>query len=208
MELAEKLTKHLVSNGIVTENDSDWLRYGIERRLTTIIIGCPFFILAILLTNLCTSVSFFLSFYFLRSRTNGFHSKSVIGCLIISLLCEAFFLSVVYYSMTPDISVGLNIVNILLVFLLAPYIESSFPLTREEIKAVTHSARVRVCILTVVASITSLLGMDEFANGITTGNAMAMFLLCLAYILNGGKHYEQPEDKNEESRTKAGISDD
>ena len=208
MKCVEKFAKRLVAKGIVSENNSDWLQYGIERRLTTILIGCPFFALALLLTNLNTSVAFFLSFYFLRRRTNGFHSKSVFGCLTISLLCEFFFLTVFYYSITPHISIYINAINIVLVFLLAPYKDPSFPLTKKELQTITNSARVRVLVLVILAYILPLLGMYDCAKGITTGNAMAAFLLSLAYILNGGKSYEQPAGKSKKNCAKSGISDD
>ena len=99
MKCIKNLTNYCVEKGIIAEDKSEWFQYGIERRLISILIGCPFFVLALILTDFSVSASFFLSFYYLRSRTNGFHAKSVHACLIISLLCEFFFLTIFYYSL-------------------------------------------------------------------------------------------------------------
>lgn len=188
MKCIKNLSNYCVDKGIIAEDKSEWFQYGIERRLISILIGCPFFVLALILTDFSVSASFFLSFYYLRSRTNGFHAKSVHACLIISLLCESFFLTVFYYSLTPIIMIGVNITSIVLVLMLAPYKDSSFPLSNDEFCAIKKSSRIRVIILAIIVCISSLLGQHELSKGITTGVAMAVSLLSLAYILNGGKN--------------------
>ena len=193
MKCIQNLTNYCIEKEIITEDKSEWFQYGIERRLTNILIGCPFFVLALMLTNFSISVSFFLSFYYLRSRTNGFHAKSAHACLIISLLCESFFLFVFYYALTPITMLGTNVTSIVLVFKLAPFKDLSFPLSTDEFYVIKKSARIRVVLLSSVAWLSSILEHQELANGITTGVAMAAFLLGLAYILNGGKSYEQPK---------------
>ena len=196
MKCIENLKNYCVLNDIISENDADWFQYGIERRLTNILIGCPFFILALILTNISTSVMFFFSFYFLRCRINGFHAKSVCGCLLISLLCESFFLSFFYNTLMPDFLFFINFVCIALIFQFAPFKDSSFALTYSEYKVIKKSSRIRAVAMAVTACGFSLLGMYEAAKGITIGIAMAAFLLGLAYILNGGKSYEQTAGKN------------
>lgn len=188
MKCIKNLTNYCVEKGIIAEDKSEWFQYGIERRLISILIGCPFFVLALILTDFSVSASFFLSFYYLRSRTNGFHAKSVHACLIISLLCEFFFLTIFYYSLTPIIMIGVNIASIVLVLILAPYKDSSFPLSNDEFCAIKKSSRLRVIILVIIVCISNLLGQHELSKGITTGVAMAVSLLSLAYILNGGKN--------------------
>lgn len=205
MKYINNLTNYCVEKGIITKDKSEWFQYGIERRMVSILIGCPFFVLALILTNLRASVSFFLSFYYLRSRTNGFHAKSVHACLIISLLCESFFLTVFYYSLTPIIMIGVNIASIVLVLILAPYKDSSFPLSNDEFCAIKRSSRTRVVILAIIVCISSLLGQHELSKGITTGVAMAVSLLSLAYIINGGKTHEGLSEQNPENCKHFGI---
>lgn len=195
MKCIEKLKKYCVENGIVSENKAEWFQYGVERRLTTLVVGVPFYILALALTNVSTSVAFFLSFYFLRCRINGFHAKSVLACLFISLLCEIFFLTIVYYLLTPIVMVSINLVGILLVFWLAPFTDSSFPLTSKEFHSVKRSGKSRILALTIIMCISMAFGKYEFAKGVTTGIAMAVFLLSLAYIIQGGKKHEQATGK-------------
>lgn len=205
MKCIKSLTNYCIEKEVVAEDKSEWFQYGIERRFTSILIGCPFFVLALMLTNFSVSVTFFLSFYYLRSRTNGFHAKSVLACLIISLLCESFFLTIFYYSLTPIIMVGANITNMVLVFKLAPFKASSFPLSTNEFCVIKRSARIRVVVLSSVVWLSSILGQQELSKGITTGVAMAVFLLSLAYILNGGKNHEGTTENDHENYEHPGI---
>lgn len=191
MKCIKKLSQHCVSAGIISEEKIIWFQYSIERRLTTILVGCPFFILALVISNFWTSIAFFYSFYILRCRINGFHSNTLFGCLIISLLCETFFLTFFYNLLSPYLVLSINVINTVIVYWLAPYKSTAFPLTSNELKAITKSSRIRVITLSIVACILSFFGIDELAEGITTGTAMAVFLLGLAYILNGGKTNDQ-----------------
>ena len=208
MKCIERLKDFCVANKIVSCENAAWFQYGVERRLINVLIGFPFFALALILTNINTSVAFFFSFYFLRCRINGFHAKSVYGCLIISLLCESFFLRVFYYALTPTNLLFVNTSAIVLIFLLAPFKDSLFHLSNTEYQAIKKSSRIRVLGLTITTYVLKLLGMNESAKGITTGIAMAVFLLGLAYIMNGGKIHEQTEKKRTEGTEHFGIEND
>lgn len=208
MKCIERFTYFCVANDIVSEERASWFQYGIERRLINILIGIPFFALALILTTFRTSVAFYFSFYFLRCRINGYHAKSVYGCFIISLLCESIFLSVFYHMLSPTVLLLVNTVAIVLIFLLAPFKDSSFALSHHEYIAVKNSSRIRVSILAATTYILILFKMNESAKGVTAGIAMAVFLLGLAYIKNGGKTYEQTAKQSTESPKHFGIKND
>ena len=100
---------------------------------------------------------------------------------------------------------GANIASIVLVFKLAPFKVSSFPLSTDEFCVIKRSARTRVVILSSAVWLSSILGQQDLAKGITIGVAMAVFLLSLAYILNGGKKHEGTTENNHENYEHAGI---
>lgn len=191
-----KLTNYCVANGIITQSAAHWFQYGIERRLVTLLVGVPFFIFATLLTDFSTAVSFFISFYMLRSRTNGFHAKTIWGCLAISLVLECIFLAILHQLLILTTVCIINTICVIIVFIFAPFNHSAMQLQGDEFRACRTSSRIRVCILAALGSILYFGGATTYARGITLGIAMAAFLLCLAYILNGGIHNEQASGEN------------
>ena len=81
-----------IRKNIIKEENIAWFRYGLEKRIVTLVVGIPFVLMGIAISNIWTALSFFLSFFFLRTRMNGYHAKSILGCLICSLALELLFL--------------------------------------------------------------------------------------------------------------------
>lgn len=175
---------------IISEKDEPWFRYGIEKRLTTIITGIPFFTLAILLTNFLVACVFLFSFYILRSRMNGYHEKKFLFCFIHSLLLESILLLLIFpvlnqaaiYVISPICTIG--------VFILAPYNHPNMHYSKKELYACKMSSRIRITIITICSIAACLWGYTDLAKGITLGSMMAVYLLCLAYLRKGGKRNE------------------
>ena len=185
--LIDRLSRYCVSKNIITPEDLSWFKYGLEKRLSSLIVSIPFFILAVLLSNIYTAISFYFSFYYLRSRTNGFHSKSVWSCFILSLLCEVLFLGVLGPLINSQEAVIISIVCVAIIFVLAPYNHPNMHLSFKEVAACRISSRIRSCILLLGVLISVAVKSSALVNGFCLGIAMAACLLCLAYILKGGK---------------------
>ena len=49
------ITRKLVTDGIVAENDKEWFHYGLQKRFTSSISACVFFIIAVVLSNVCVA---------------------------------------------------------------------------------------------------------------------------------------------------------
>lgn len=75
------LEQYCIDNNILPPEDFPWLRYGIEKRLLSIAGIVISVTLASALSDPYTAISFCGSFYYLRSRTNGYHAKTVRSCL-------------------------------------------------------------------------------------------------------------------------------
>lgn len=189
--LINKIARHCVEAGIVEETDLEWFIYGLEKRTITIIATVIFLLIAIYFSNLITAVTYLGSFYFLRVRTNGYHAKKFSHCLLLSAFIELVFLLFVLPLLTAPIIYVLNITSFFVIFLFAPYNHPNMHLNQKEISVCRTSARMRISLLTVLATIFFSLGIEDGTKGITLGNTMTAVLLIIANIEKGEKHYEE-----------------
>lgn len=137
--IVEKLVSYCITNGYVDSSNEDWLRYGIEVRLVTLYVLIPLFVLACFLSGLQCAIPFFASFFFLKRFTGGYHAKTPHGCLLVSLLLEVFFLTVIHPRLN---SVGILLIDLfcfISIFLLAPYNHPGLHLTTEERNALVFN---------------------------------------------------------------------
>ncbi len=197
-----------LKNGIVSEDNIPWFRYGIEKRLTTTIVMIPFFLLAVLLTNFSVACVFLLCFYLLRSRMNGYHANKFIHCLIHSLLLEITCLLLVYPILNHLSVYTLSIICFFLIFILAPYNHPNMHLNKEELYACKISSRIRISCITVCNIIICALGFLDYAKGIILGTMMAVYLLCLAYLRKGGTDNEECKRDGQECNERIGHCND
>lgn len=185
MELiVSKITGYCIKNNIITVENEAWLKYGIEKRLSTFIGTIPFTILAIYLTNIPAALSFLVAFKLLRQKISGYHSKTVLGCMCVSLLFELLFLGVIYQCLDLEASMGVDIICCMIVFSLAPYDHPNMNFSEEEILVLRQNARKAVLMLSILTLICYCNTLSSIAKGLTTGIAMAAFMLCLAYYID------------------------
>lgn len=91
MKQIDSLVDACIYKGYITQDQAPWLRYGIEKRITTFLISIPMLIIGSLISSPVMAASFFVSFYLLRTRTNGIHAKSFGGCFVLSIFAVVFF---------------------------------------------------------------------------------------------------------------------
>lgn len=187
---SERFAMYCVRNGVVHEDQLPWLIYGIEKRISSLCVSVPFFLISLVLTNPWCALSFFAAFYLLRRRTNGYHANSVSACLYISLLLEILFLRLIYQLLCGIIIFILLGICVLVIYKLAPFNHPNMNYTKDEISACRVSARVNTYILTLSAIIAYSAGLYELSKGLTLGITMTTVLLCMAYISEWRKKNE------------------
>lgn len=193
------LVDYCVAHNFIEEKMEPWLRYSIEKRVFTIIGLIPFLLLALLLTNSPMAVSFIASFYFLRSCINGFHAKTIYGCLFISLATELLFLLGLCPILTLSRSIIINTICIPLILWLAPYNDSKIHFSTTEVIALKKRIRRRILVLASIMCISSVIMLSDIVSGLTAGIAMATFMLSLSYITKRRNSNEEHARKNQES---------
>ena len=89
--IVSKLTKYCINTKLIQAKYAPWLQYSLEKRITLIFTLIPFFLLAVYMTSLSCALSFYISFYLIRSHASGFHMKTAESCIIVSLAMEFLF---------------------------------------------------------------------------------------------------------------------
>ena len=181
-----KITAFCIRKRIIKAEDAIWFQYGLEKRVSTILVAFPFFVLAIVLTNAVTAAFFYISFYWLRARTNGYHSNTIIGCFVVSLLLDSLFCGLIYPLLNFQNVLVFMAFSAVAVFLLAPYNHPNINLSKEAVALCRKHARWRIFCLAGITSLAMLIDFLEIAKGIALGSAMASLMLCVPYILEKG----------------------
>lgn len=182
MKCIGSLVDMCVAKGYITQDQAPWLYYGMEKRVSTVIVSIPMLIIGSLVSSLATSIAFYISFCSLRTRTNGIHAKTLVGCLIISTLLEIIFLGYLPYILNDAVATALLITSAISIFLLAPYNHPNMDLSDEEAKACAKSAKKRLFILILLLIILHVIRLEQLATGILLGIVMVAVTLTLAYI--------------------------
>ncbi len=195
MEAIGKLTDRFVrayaQENQFTENEKAWLKYGIEKRITTLTVFVPAYALAIILAGFWCATAFFAAFYFIRSRANGYHAKTPAACFVQSLLLETAFLLGSRWIVSEVSVVLIYGIGAAVILLLAPFNHPNMNYSVEEIRALKSSLIYRMLIATGVFAVAYLARWFDFTKGLSAGIAMAALLLCLAYILEWRSSHER-----------------
>lgn len=190
MCLIERFTEYIVSyclsNNYLTDQQIPWFRYGLEKRIITILITIPFLCFGFVISNIPVTISFYASFSMLRSRTNGVHARTRMACLFFSILSEVLFLAIIPYNQNSLLTNILLFVSMLTIWIYAPFRPADFELTDYEVNECAIIARKRLLVLLSIYSIARILQLYNIAKGIFMGILLTASLLVLAYIIKRG----------------------
>ena len=169
---------YCLKNDIISEHQTPWLQYGMEKRLSTIIGFIPFSPLAALLSDWGSAFWFIGGFCTLRNWINGYHAKTQWGCILASLGTELLFLVGLYPILTPLYAIILGLVCIVILLLAPPYNHPNIHLSHDEINVLKVCNRHRVILMSGILTISCIAQLDSIVKGLTTGIAMATYMLC------------------------------
>lgn len=180
--LVDVLANFLLKEEIVDASQLPWIKYGLEKRISTLLVGIPFLLLAFMLTSIPCGIFFFISYFFVRKYVGGYHAQTMCGCLFFSLFSELVLLIMLYPIQSIHNPCFTTFICTILVFLLAPYNHPNLHLNIPEISACKKRSRIRIITTAVFTQISFNFGLQEIATGCTLGITLASFLLCLGYI--------------------------
>ena len=168
----------------VSQDEVPWLRYALERRIVSLHAFVVLLITGLLITPPATLLAFLITFCSLRSRTNGYHAKSVGRCLFYSTLGEVFYLRILPDVWNDVFAFIALAASIILIWFFAPYNHPNMDLSPEEIIACAKSAKWRLSTLIFALSILYALQQYQLALGILLGVVMTASTLVMAYCLH------------------------
>lgn len=131
-----KLTlEKLCANNIIKEEEREIYLYGLELLIATIFKGLVIVIIGALTGLIKEMLIFTLFFSGLRIQAGGYHAKTILGCLIGTLIIA--FTSITVVRILPEAHQSYYILvsmvaSIVLVFLYAPLESENKPLSKEE----------------------------------------------------------------------------
>ena len=165
----------------LSQDEAQWLRYALERRIISITTFIPLAIIGCLITDPSTVLAFFITFCTLRTRTNGFHAKSVSRCFLYSLLGELLFLNVLPSVWNDIIAFIALTASGLLIWFLAPFNHPNMNFSSEEVNACAKSAKERLSMLFFTLVVLYVWKQHQLALGILLGIVMTASTLIIAY---------------------------
>ena len=180
--------EYCVRKDIISSSDAEWFSYGLVQRCEKLITLCFLFPLGWLLSSFSASFAFYLSFFLLRVRTNGYHAKTFAGCLLFSVCSECVLFLLILPNLRAIALLWVLASSTITIFLFAPYDHPNLHMTKEELAASKHMAMLTVLILDMALILSLSMQFYAFANGLALGLGFTAFLLIMEY---GKQIYEK-----------------
>ena len=190
MKQIELIVDSCVSKGYITHELAPWLHYGIERRILALVISAPMLLIGSVISSPEMSISFYISFYFLRSRTNGSHAKTPGRCLLLSIIGELIFLGLLSRVWNISLAIILLMPSVVSIIFLAPFNHPNMNLSTDEISGCRKSARRRLVVLLGLLIVFHVIQQDQLVTGISLGVVMVATMLTFAYLPKGDESNE------------------
>lgn len=188
MNVIARFTEYCVRKDIISSSEAEWFSYGLVQRCEKLIALCFLFPLGWFFSSFSSSFAFYLSFFLLRTHTNGYHAKTFVGCLLFSVCSECVLFLLIFPNLSGSVVLWILVLSSITIFLFAPYDHPNLHMTKEELAASKHMAMLTVLILDMALILSLSMQFYAFANGLALGLGFTAFLLIVAY---GKQIYEK-----------------
>lgn len=184
MRQVDTFVEMCIEENYVSQEKAEWLRYALEKRIMMVMGFTVLLFFGFIMARPATVIGFLAAFCLLRTRTNGYHAKSVHRCLIYSIIGEVIFLKILPIVWNNTICYIILFISFLLIWFLAPYNHPDMSLSSDEVIACAKSAKKRLCLLLFV--LTALYAQKQYSlmQGAVLGIAMAASSLAIPYCLH------------------------
>lgn len=192
---AQKIASFFVAKKLIPAQDYEWAVYGLQRRLLAAVFYPILFLIGLLVSDVYSTVLFFVVFTSLRHRVGGHHAGAAIRCLINSsliVLCGLF--------LYPQITAGWPVVGHSLVGMIAclviglagPCNDPHIAMTPAELDRNRKRMMWELLVLAVAFSVLPLLPWGVWLSKTAAAAVtLAASMLIAGKIQNGGFTHEQ-----------------
>ena len=162
------------------------LAFGLSKLTYFLVNIILVYIAGVLIGNKFNCVSYFLTFYILRTYAGGYHAHSKTACFVVTCIIEVCAVFAIYLSHFSLYSLIVCIVLSFLIYMLAPIESVNKPLTEEEQHLYKNKTAVAVLLCVIVGFLDNYTGYNCICVGIYVAliEAFLMMLPNLATRFN------------------------
>ncbi len=177
-DFAERVTQFCLRKHLIYNHQSEWCHYMVVHRTMSVVSLLWLIPMGALFSNWYISLTFVLSYRFLRSRTGGYHAKTPFGCILSSTWLQIIGVSFVSYTKGLLGIAVLFVVSSIIIIWQAPANNAELHLTADEINALKPRIKIRLAVLFVLMVFSIVL--PQIAVCISFGVAATAVLLLLS----------------------------
>lgn len=148
--LAEYLTKSLIKNNIVGEEQREEYIYGFQLLLGKTLNYTTLLLVSLYFKVLVPGIVFMMVFLPLRGRTGGYHAKTSMWCYAATVVSYLVMIQVVapVIQRRGYLYILIVVISVIVVFIFAPVNHPNLQLDRQEIQTCRQSSRWLVILIT------------------------------------------------------------
>jgi accessory gene regulator B len=195
--LSNKIACFLIRSGSASDEIRDIIVFGAEASLSLIINLIFTLIIGFIIGVPLELLVFIIPFSALRMLSGGFHAKTFLGCvlmsLIVILLVSALIITDIGIAILPLTMLFILVANTI-VFLFAPVIHVNHPMDCEAIKQFKKRSRYTVVGCSALCLVLLALNCMEYAYYISIGMLVSSGSTLTAFI------YNKKEDQHNERK--------
>lgn len=182
-KFAIAVVRQLMSQDIIEANQEALCIYEVERRISTFMSFCILMAVGTWVSSPLPAFAFISTVLFLRARTSGYHARSYITCLMLSIVAESIILLLILPVMTLSVCVCLMVISYWVIWHFAPVNHMNLQLEQEELAVNKKASRLRLVIVSLIAVGLVLFSFDMIAYSVSLGTAFTSVLIVVAHIV-------------------------
>lgn len=186
MKLTEYLTDSFSREGIISEEDKEIVQFGLES-LSGNLLGIVLILaIGIGFGHILEAILLWMFWFFLRKNAGGFHAKTKVGCLFVSVgMLMVSFVVFVIYERTNTFYLAHSLVAGSVIWLIAPIDNSMKQLDSIERKVYQRRVRILLCLEEAILLVAMVLNVIHIIRSIN----MAIFIVGASLVLGRGKEF-------------------
>ena len=176
--LAKSITSYYITHNIATEQDRDYITYGLQAIFTNVIQIILLIFCSLILHTFWQTILFTASYSLLRQYIGGGHSKTHLSCVIIYTsiaIASSLFATRAHPVLSPALDILLLLIfTVFLVFWRAPltYIEDRK--SSSSLAKLKQKSRFTICIQTIL--LMCLIRLETIPNSFIYSSTLGIFV--------------------------------
>ena len=184
MKIYDTIVDFMMQNEIVSQEDAELYKFGIEQGVIFLINIITMLLIGIGMNNFFSCIVMSFTYMNIRRYAGGYHAKDIKVCFVLSSLLIILGL---FYVKLLSYWVGFKVVTILfstvMIMGLAPYQNTNNPLDQAQIIRYKSKTRKRFCSALIIALILEFIGMNNMTATVVTALFLISVMLAVGAII-------------------------